>query len=150
MVEHCASGRHINCGTKRALSDKANQMLPSIARFASAKSAVLTIWICSGCASHTPRPKQPVQIVSQPTAAGIEVNGRYAGDAPIVVEVESSPHGRFWKDTIIKAYPKDTGYIQIKAFNGESRWSISDPIPSRISFDTRTDPAAKLEGAGNQ
>jgi hypothetical protein len=44
----------------------------------------------------------------------------------------------------MKAYPKDTGYIQIKAFNGESSWSISDPIPARISFDTRTDPTAGL------
>lgn len=85
-----------------------------------------------------------MQIVSEPNGAKIEVNGRYVGDAPTTVEIEVSPHGRFWRDTIIKAYPKDTGYIQIKAFNGESRWSISDLIPARISFDTRIDPAATL------
>jgi hypothetical protein len=86
-----------------------------------------------------------MQIVSQPSGARIEINGRYVGNAPTIVEVESSPHGRFWNDTIIKAYPKDTGYIQIKAFNGESRWAISDAIPSRIAFDTRTDPGAELD-----
>jgi hypothetical protein len=102
---------------------------------------------CSGCASgsKSPRPKQSMQIVSQPSGARIEINGRYVGNAPTIVEVESSPHGRFWNDTIIKAYPKDTGYIQIKAFNGESRWAISDAIPSRIAFDTRTDPGAELD-----
>ena len=102
--------------------------------------------ICLGCASHSKNPpaKQSVQIVSQPTGARIEMNGRYVGDAPTTVEIESSPHGRFWKDTVFKAYPKDTGYIQIKAFNGESSWAISDPIPARISFDTKTDPVAGL------
>ena len=123
-------------------------MLPSIVRSDLASSAIFMVCflLCSGCASHSniPRPKQSVQIVSQPTGARIEVNGRYAGDAPTTVEIEVSPHGRFWRDTIIKAYPKDTGYIQIKAFNGESRWSISDLIPARISFDTRIDPAAAL------
>ena len=115
--------------------------------FASLAIFVVCFLLCSGCASHSniSRPKQTVQIVSEPNGAKIEVDGRYVGDAPTTVEIEISPHGRFWRDTIIKAYPKDTGYIQIKAFNGESRWSISDPIPARISFDTRIDPAAALE-----
>ena len=91
-----------------------------------------------------------MQIVSLPTGARIEINGRYVGDAPTTIEIESSPNGRFWKDTIIKAYPKDTGYIQIKAFNGESRWAISDVIPARISFDTRTDPGAGLDETPRQ
>jgi len=107
--------------------------------------ATVHFLLCSGCASHShnPLPRQSVQIVSEPPGARIEINGRDVGDAPTTVEIESSPNGRFWKDTIIKAYPK-TGYIQIKAFNGESRWSISDPIPGKISFDTRTDPTAGL------
>ena len=129
--------------------DKAKKMLPSIVRSDLLSSAIFVVCflLCSGCAFHSniQRPKQSVQIVSQPNGARIEVNGRYVGDAPTTVEIEVSPHGRFWKDTIIKAYPKDTGYIQIKAFNGESSWSISDPVPARISFDTRTDPAAHLD-----
>jgi len=138
---------HTNCATNLSHFDKADCMLPALAR------SRLAVWVisavcfllCSGCASHSnnPLPRQSVQIVSEPPGARIEINGRYAGDAPTTVEIESSPHGRFWKDTIIKAYPK-TGYIQIKAFNGESRWSISDPIPGRISFDTRIDPTAGL------
>ena len=129
--------------------DKAEKMLTSIVRcdFASSAIFVFCLLLCSGCASHpnVQRPKQSVQIVSQPAGARIEVNGRYVGDAPTTVEIEVSPHGRFWNDTFIKAYPKDSGYIQIKAFNGESHWSISDPIPARISFDTRIDPAAGLD-----
>jgi hypothetical protein len=124
-------------------------MRPSIARsdFAASSIFVVCFLLYSGCASHSniQRPKQSVQIVSQPSGARIEVNGHYVGDAPTAVEIEVSPHGRFWRDTIIKAYPKDTGFIQIKAFNGESRWKISDPIPVRISFDTRIDPAAGLD-----
>jgi len=124
-------------------------MLPSIVRsdFASSAIFVACFVLCSGCAFHSniQRPKQSLQIVSQPSGAKIEVNGRSVGDAPTTVEIEVSPHGRFWKDTIIKAYPKDTGYIQIKAFNGESSWKISDPIPARISFDARIDPAAGLD-----
>jgi len=123
-------------------------MLPSIVRSSFASLAIFVVCFlpCSGCAFHSnvSHPKQSVQIVSEPNGAKIEVNGRYVGDAPTTVEIEVSPHGRFWRDTIIKAYPKDTGYIQIKAFNGESRWSISDLIPARISFDTRIDPAATL------
>jgi len=103
--------------------------------------------MCSGCASHTQavRPRLKVQIVSQPTGARIEVNGQYVGDAPLFVEIEASSDGRFWRDTIIKAYPKDTGYTQIKAFNGKSRWAISDMVPPKLFFDTRTEPGAELE-----
>src|SRR6516162_2556744 len=140
--------RKTNCETKPLHFDKAKNMLSSIVRsdFASSAIFVICFLLCSGCASHSniQRPKQSVQIVSQPPGARIEINGRYAGDAPTTVEIETSPHGRFWKDTIIKAYPKDTGYIQIKAFNGESRWLVSDQIPARISFDTRIDPTAGL------
>ena len=109
--------------------------------------AALVFLISLGCASHTHavRPRLQVQIVSQPTGARIEVNGQYVGDAPISVDIEASSDGRFWRDTIIKAYPKDTGYTQIKAFNGKSRWAISDMVPPRISFDTRTEPGAGIE-----
>ncbi len=102
---------------------------------------------CSGCASHTHtvRPRLKVQIVSQPAGAKIEVNGQYVGDAPLFIDIEASNDGRFWRDTIIKAYPKDTGYTQIRAFNGKSRWTISDLVPSRIFFDTRTEPGAEFE-----
>jgi hypothetical protein len=100
--------------------------------------------IGSGCVSHTPpaRPRQNVLILSEPAGAKIEVNGLYVGDAPTTIQIESSNDGRFWRDTIIKAYPKDTGYTQVMAFNGKSRWAISDMIPPRIFFNTRSDPGA--------
>ena len=102
---------------------------------------------CSGCASHpqAARPRQSVQIVSQPPGAQIEVNGQYVGDAPTTVEIETSTDGRFWRDTVIKAYPKETGYTQVRVFNGKSRWAISDVVPSQLSFDTRADPSAAFQ-----
>ena len=102
----------------------------------------------SGCASHpqTARPRQQILIASEPAGAQIEINGQYVGDAPTTVEIEASGDGRFWKDTIIKAYPKDTGYTQIRAYNGKSRWAICDVIPPRIIFDTRSDPSAGIPG----
>jgi hypothetical protein len=111
-------------------------------------AVILTVSpFCSGCASHTRavRPRQKVQIVSQPPGAQIEVNGQYVGDAPMTIEIETSTDGRFWKDTVIKAYPKETGYTQIRAFNGKSRWAISDVVPSQLSFDTRVDPSAAFQ-----
>jgi hypothetical protein len=103
--------------------------------------------IGSGCASHThsARPRQKVLIVSQPPGARIEINGQYVGDTPTTVEVETSD-GRFWRDTIVKAYPADKGYTQILAFNGKSRWAISDVVPPRIFFDTRSAPGAGIPG----
>jgi hypothetical protein len=103
--------------------------------------------ICAGCASHpqAARSRQTVQIVSQPPGAQIEVNGQYVGDAPTTVEIETSTDGRFWKDTVIKAYPKETGYTQVRVFNGKSRWAISDMVPSKLFFDTRVDPSAAFQ-----
>ena len=72
------------------------------------------------------------------------MNGQYVGDAPVTIDIEASNDGRFWRDTVIKAYPADTGYTQIKAFNGQSRWAISDMVPSRIFFDTRIEPGTNL------
>jgi PEGA domain len=113
-------------------------------------SLVATVLLfCCGCASHrhVERPRLKVQIVSQPKGAKIEVNGQYVGDAPLTVDIEASNDGRFWRDTIIKAYPADTGYTQIKAFNGKSRWTISDAVPPKIFFDTRTAPGSEPENS---
>jgi hypothetical protein len=103
--------------------------------------------ICSGCAHHTQTERQRlnIQIVSQPPGAKIEVNGTYVGDAPLTTQIEASNDGRFWRDTIIKAYPADKGYMQIAAFNGKSRWSISDMVPPKLFFDTRKEPGAEFQ-----
>ena len=100
-----------------------------------------------GCASHpkTARQRMQVEITSIPTGAKIEINGRYVGDAPVRVDIDTTPTGRFWRDTIIKAYPADKGYTQIRAYNGAARWNISDSVPSEIGFDTRVDPGARLQ-----
>jgi PEGA domain len=131
------------------LSDKATLMYRVRPLFRAIFPALLAsaFLLFSGCASHTQavRPRLKVQIVSQPTGARIEVNGQYVGDAPVSVDIEASTDGRFWRDTIVKAYPKDTGYTQIKAFNGKSRWTISDMVPPKLFFDTRTDPSAGVQ-----
>lgn len=142
-------GSKDNARRAAALFAKPNLMHRVFSFFCTVLAAVIPTvsLICSGCASHTytVRPRQRVQIVSQPPGAQIEVNGQYVGDAPTTVEVETSTDGHFWRDTIIKAYPKETGYTQIRVFNGKSRWAISDLVPSRIFFDTRVDPSAAFQ-----
>ena len=86
-----------------------------------------------------------VEITSIPPGAKIEINGRYVGDAPVRVDIDTTPTGRFWRDTIVKAYPADKGYTQIRAYNGAARWNISDSVPSEIGFDTRVDPGARFQ-----
>ena len=130
---------------KATLMHRAHPLFPAIP--ASLMASVLLL--CSGCASHThvERQRLKVQIVSEPKGAKIEVNGQYVGDAPLTVDIEASNDGRFWRDTIIKAYPAETGYTQIKAFNGKSRWTISDAVPPKIFFDTRTEPGSQVENS---
>jgi hypothetical protein len=123
-----------------------NRALPLFAAISLSLAASLFL-ICSGCASHTQviRQRLNIQIASEPVGAKIEVNGQYVGDAPLTVQIEASNDGRFWKDTIIKAYPADKGYTQIRAFNGKSRWTISDLVPPKLFFDTRIDPGAQFQ-----
>jgi hypothetical protein len=124
-----------------------NRVLPLFAAILGTLGASIFL-VCSGCASHhtqVMRQRLNIQIVSQPIGAKIEVNGQYVGDAPLSVQVEASEDGRFWKDTIIKAYPADKGYTQIRAFNGKSRWTISDMVPPKLFFDTRTEPGAQFQ-----
>jgi hypothetical protein len=101
----------------------------------------------AGCTSHpaAARPRRQVEITSIPPGAKIEINGRYVGDAPVRVDIDTTPNGRFWRDTIVKAYPADKGYTQIRAYNGAARWDISDSVPSEIEFDTRAEPGAGLQ-----
>jgi hypothetical protein len=124
-----------------------HRLLPHFCTIPAYLIAALSL-INSGCASHpqAARPRQKVLIGSEPAGAKIEINGQYVGDAPRSVEIEASSDGRFWRDTIIKAYPADTGYTQVIAFNGKSRWAISDAIPPRIFFDTRSAPGAGIPG----
>ncbi len=103
--------------------------------------------LLSGCGLFgSPRisPKQKVNISSVPAGARIEINNADVGQTPIAVEIDSTPRGTFRNDTVIRAYPSDTGYIQVKAFNG-ARWSINDLIPKQISFDTRIDPTMSVK-----
>ncbi|MBV9671908.1 MAG: PEGA domain-containing protein [Verrucomicrobia bacterium] len=85
-----------------------------------------------------------MKISSVPAGARIEINSVDVGETPVTVEIDSTPRGTFRKDTVIRAYPSGTGYIQVKAFNG-ARWSINDLIPKEISFDTRIDPTMSLK-----
>ena len=133
-----------------AVSDKATSM-HRVFRFFSnpfPSPIIASIFLVfNACASHTPaeRTRKDVRIVSVPPGARIQVNGRYVGDAPVTVPIEMSQSGRFWRDTIIQADPQANGYTQIRAFNGASRWSISDAVPSEIDFDTRAEPGAGLQ-----
>ena len=94
-----------------------------------------------GCAStSTYKPTPPVykdvQIVSEPTGARIEINGDYIGDAPLIAKVRIDEGGRFYSNTIIRAYPKGNGYVQTRSFLYGFGTSESLNCPDRIFLDT--------------
>jgi hypothetical protein len=91
-----------------------------------------------GCAS-TPQPSAPVyksvQIISEPAGARIEISGNYIGDAPLVTKIrKDEQYERFYENTVIRAYPKGSGYVQSKNFAPGTAESLN--LPDRIFFDT--------------
>jgi hypothetical protein len=83
--------------------------------------------------------KFPVEIVSEPAGAVIEINNNYVGKTPITVELEGWRATRtFSRNHIIVAYPvRDGGETQIKTFMGwtEPSQTYGDKIPDKIYFN---------------
>jgi PEGA domain-containing protein len=91
-----------------------------------------------GCASPYQPPQavyKTVQILSDPPGARIEINGNYVGDAPLTVKVKAdTEYNRFYSNTLIRAYPKENGYVQTKYFAPGTSEGLD--LPDRIFFDT--------------
>jgi hypothetical protein len=77
-----------------------------------------------------------VQILSEPPGANIEINGKYVGDAPIIVKIEGFGDQTFNKSTEITALPiHPEQFVQRKNFyGGHPTRSLNDKIPERILF----------------
>lgn len=89
-----------------------------------------------GC-SATRSVKVPVE--SDPPGARIEVNNDYVGDAPTMIEMLSW-RGEVARPYVIRAIPKKSGWTQVKVFRFYDRYIPSDPVPSRLFFDTELQP----------
>lgn len=89
--------------------------------------------------------KFPVQIISEPSGAIIEINDNYVGKTPITVELEGWQETRtFFRSHRIVAHPLQAGgYIQYKAFTGffEPSKTYGDTIPEKIYFNMSLTPA---------
>ena len=85
--------------------------------------------------------------MSDPPGAGIEINGKYVGDAPLIVKIEGFGDQTFNKSTEITATPCHLEhFFQQKNFNGgHSTRSLNDKIPERILFTMNQGRVLKWE-----
>ena len=87
----------------------------------------------------------PVEIVSDPSGAVVEINDDYAGKTPLTVDLEGWQATRtFARSHTIVAHPLQAGgYTQIKVFLGwyEASRTHGDTIPKTIYFNMRLVPS---------
>lgn len=106
-------------------------------------AALALIVMLSGCTSMGPKgPKVeyfPVDIISEPLGAKVEVNDNYVGVTPLTINIEGWASTRtFIRSHIIVAHPvRAGGQTQIKSFIGwyEPDRSYGDKIPDLIYFN---------------
>lgn len=100
---------------------------------------LIFIIFAAGCSPHA---VYTVEVLSEPTGARIELNDDYIGDAPITLNIQGTKNRYFYKDTVIRAIPKESGYTQTKWFDTSDNFNEAkgDKIPQRIFFDTNLSP----------
>ena len=92
---------------------------------------------CSVTSPSSTNNQFDVQIMSDPVGARIEINGKYVGDAPLIVKIEGYEDRTFNKNTSIIAADPVYGdeFIQQKYYTGNTyARELSDKIPEKISF----------------
>ena len=81
----------------------------------------------------------PVEIISEPSGAKIEVNNNYIGETPLIINLEGWESTRtFIRSHRIVAHPvRPGGQMQSKYFSGwyEPDQSFGDKIPNTIYFN---------------
>ena len=81
----------------------------------------------------------PVEIISEPSGAKIEVNQNYIGETPLTINLEGWESTRtFIRSHIIVAHPvRAGGQTQVKSFIGwyEPNRRYGDKIPNKIYFN---------------
>ena len=100
----------------------------------------LTVPILAACATTSTRPIQkfPIEIISEPPGANIEINEEYQGKTPMTVYIRSRD-GYFYGTWTFRALPTIANQCtQTKIFTGFGYYN--DAIPRKIFFDMRLCP----------
>jgi hypothetical protein len=106
--------------------------------------AITMIIILSGCRTMEiitgPKIKSfPVEIISEPSGAKVEVNDDYIGETPLTINLEGWGNTRtFVRNHTIVAHPVSAGgQTQVKIFSGwaEPNLTYGDKIPKKIYFN---------------
>ena len=101
------------------------------------------ILLLSGCETMDVKSSSvqefPVQVVSEPSGAKVEVNDNYIGETPLTIKLEGWESTRtFTRSTTIVAHPiRAGGQTQVKIFSGwrEPSRTYGDVIPKKIYFN---------------
>jgi len=111
-----------------------------LSRFVERAVAALVAVVVVGCASGPEPAAAPaalpepvvrgVMIQSIPRGAWIEVDGAYAGTAPVVAAVEVNALGKPRRVVVMRATDVASGAFEEKRFYGS-------PLPERVLFDLR-------------
>ncbi len=77
---------------------------------------------------------RPVLIVSRPTGARVQINGRYVGNTPLVVDFAVDNFGRAVNDIEVRAIARAPGATDdVRRFPGSD--GSASFIPSLLDFD---------------
>ena len=101
---------------------------------------VAMILFLNSCSTISPKLKSfPVEIISEPSGAKIEVNDNYIGETPLTINLEGWESTRtFIRSHTIVAHPvRAGGQLQFKYFSGwdEPDYHYGDKIPNTIYFN---------------
>ena len=102
-----------------------------------------SIMLLSGCetldSSFASVKQFPVEVISEPSGADVEVNDNYVGKTPLTINIEGWESTRtFNRSNTIVAHPvKAGGQTQVKTFIGWSQpdQHYGDKIPNKIYFN---------------
>jgi hypothetical protein len=97
-------------------------------------SAAVLLAFLTGCVGLSTQDATRTQVVTFPSNADIEVNGKRLGEAPVLVTIPRDASGRVTQNTVIRAIPKTTNqFVQIREFSP----GRTNPIPLRVMIDMR-------------
>ncbi len=96
--------------------------------------APVFLTLIAGCVGLPTQDSTRTQVVTFPSNADIEVNGRRLGEAPVLVIIPRDAQGRITQTTVIRAIPKTTNqFVQVREFSP----GRMNPIPLRLMIDMR-------------
>ena len=96
----------------------------------------------AGCVGLSTQDPTRTQVVTFPSNADIEVNGRRLGEAPVLIVIPRDAEGRITQNTVIRAIPKTTNqFVQVREFSP----ARTNPIPLRVMIDMRRESTNDIQ-----